>query len=168
MRRARRIAIVLVAAACGALSLLTFASPSGGKDTSGPGRSGPLRGLDDPALINRGHTLFEEGCSSCHGFDGRGVKHRAPSLRHAGALAADFYLKTARMPLDKPGDQPVRSQPRYSPAAIHAITAFVGSLGGPDIPVVDIGKGKLNRGFADFSDHCAGCHQAVAKGGVVT
>ncbi len=168
MRRARRIAIGLAAAACGALSLLSFASPSGGKDTAGPGRSGPLRGLNDPALIAKGRSLYEEGCSSCHGFDGRGIKHRAPSLHGAGSQAADFYLRTGRMPLDKPGDQPVRSQPRYPPGAIHALVAYVGSLGGPDIPDVAISRGKLNRGFAAFSDHCAGCHQAVAKGGVVT
>ena len=58
--------------------------------------------------VSRGRALFVEGCSSCHGFDARGVAGQGPSLVGAGAAAADFYLSTGRMPLDAPGRQPLR------------------------------------------------------------
>jgi ubiquinol-cytochrome c reductase cytochrome c subunit len=33
---------------------------------------------------------------------------------------------------------------------------------------VDPAKGSLSQGFELFTEHCAGCHQAVAQGGYVT
>jgi ubiquinol-cytochrome c reductase cytochrome c subunit len=163
MGPARRWLLALGAAACGTLSVLAFATGSGGQV------SGELSGGEgSPALAQHGRDLFQEGCASCHGEDARGIPGRAPSLYGAGAASADFYLSTGRMPLDSPGDQPLRSQPRYPDNEIDALVAYVGSLGGPAIPDVNVMRGRLNKGFAAFSDHCAGCHQAVAKGGVVT
>jgi ubiquinol-cytochrome c reductase cytochrome c subunit len=115
----------------------------------------------------RGRRLYETGCTTCHGLDGRGTD-LGPSLIGVGAAAADFYLSTGRMPLDNPGDEPIRSEPRYPRDQIDAIVAYVGSLGGPKIPDVRPEQGEVNEGFAAFNEHCAGCHQAVAKGGVVT
>jgi len=173
--RARRGALAALAALCGAASVLAFAGASSGQINVGGGPSQPGGAADggrppppDPQQVARGRELFLEGCSSCHGLDARGVEGTAPSLRGAGAAAADFYLSTGRMPLDKPGDEPVRSQPRYPPHEIDAIVAYVGSLGGPPIPDVSPRRGDIAEGFEAFTEHCAGCHQAVAKGGVVT
>jgi ubiquinol-cytochrome c reductase cytochrome c subunit len=91
-----------------------------------------------------------------------------PSLRGAGAAAADFYLSTGRMPLADPTDQPERTQPAYPRADIDALVAFVGSFGGPGIPRVDPARGDLAKGMATFTEHCAGCHQVVGRGGIVT
>jgi ubiquinol-cytochrome c reductase cytochrome c subunit len=92
----------------------------------------------------------------------------APSLRGAGAAAADFYLSTGRMPLADPTDQPLRTQPAYPRADIDALVAYVGSFGGPGIPRVDPARGDLAKGMEAFTEHCAGCHQVVGRGGIVT
>ena len=119
--------------------------------------------------VSRGRALFVEGCSSCHGFDARGVAGQGPSLVGAGAAAADFYLSTGRMPLDAPGRQPLRDDPAYDRADIDALVAYVASLGpGPAIPDVDPARGDLAEGQRSFTANCAGCHQVVGRGGVVT
>lgn len=174
--RARRWILAVLAVLCGSAAVFAFAgSSSSGQINIGGGASQP-GGADeagpppaaDQEQVERGRRLFLEGCSSCHGLDARGIEGTAPSLRGAGALAADFYLSTGRMPLDKPGDEPIRTKPRYPQDEIDAIVAYVGSLGGPAIPDVHPERGKINEGFALFNENCAGCHQAVAKGGVVT
>jgi ubiquinol-cytochrome c reductase cytochrome c subunit len=114
-----------------------------------------------------GRALYLEGCASCHGDDARGTPGQAPSLLRAGAQAADFYLSTGRMPLADPHDEPVRSPPAYSARERRALTAYIGSLGGPPIPSADPASGDLSDGQELFTSHCAGCHQAMAKGGVV-
>jgi ubiquinol-cytochrome c reductase cytochrome c subunit len=118
-------------------------------------------------LVSEGRELFETGCSTCHGFGGKGVKGQGPSLVGAGEAAADFYLRTGRMPLDQVGDEPLRGEPRYSDTEIRALDAYVGSLGeGPAIPRVEPGKGSVRQGMEMFTDSCAGCHGIGAKGGV--
>jgi len=121
----------------------------------------------DPDLVAEGRTLFLESCASCHGQDARGTQ-RAPDLHGVGALSADFYLRTGRMPLAVPGEQPLRNPPLFSDEQIERLVAYVGSLGGPAIPVVDPEAGDLSEGERLFTLFCAGCHGALAKGGVVT
>jgi ubiquinol-cytochrome c reductase cytochrome c subunit len=122
----------------------------------------------DPHLVAQGRRLYLDGCSSCHGGDARGIRDRGPSLRGAGEVAADFYLRTGRMPLENPSDEPVRrSQTFYSNAQIRALVAYVGSFGGPRIPSVAPVQGDLGRGKELFTEHCAGCHQVMGRGGIV-
>jgi ubiquinol-cytochrome c reductase cytochrome c subunit len=116
-----------------------------------------------------GRQLYLEGCASCHGMSAQGVRGVGPDLHGAGAAAADFYLSTGRMPLDvATGEQPLRAQPAYSPAEIRALVQYVGSLGGPRIPDVDPGRGDLSAGQHAYTVYCAGCHQVMGQGGVVT
>jgi ubiquinol-cytochrome c reductase cytochrome c subunit len=117
---------------------------------------------------NRGKQLYTEACSSCHGLSLEGIPNRGPKLRGAGALAADFYLRTGRMPLDKPTDEPLREKPALSRPEIDALVAYIGSFGGPPIPAVNAGRGDLAAGREAFTAHCAGCHQVVGEGGIVT
>jgi ubiquinol-cytochrome c reductase cytochrome c subunit len=114
-----------------------------------------------------GRALYLEGCASCHGDDARGRPGQAPPLLRAGAQAADFYLSTGRMPLAEPRDAPVRNPPAYSAADRRALVAYIGSLGGPPIPSTQPDQGNLAEGQELFTSHCAGCHQAMARGGVV-
>ena len=119
-------------------------------------------------LVAKGRELYLTGCQSCHGTDAAGVSGVAPTLRGVGASAADFMLATGRMPLPAPDQQPVRRTPAYTPAEIEALVAFVGSLGGPPVPHVSLGSTDLSRGMQAFMLDCAGCHQALGRGGVVT
>jgi ubiquinol-cytochrome c reductase cytochrome c subunit len=44
----------------------------------------------------------------------------------------------------------------------------VASLGrGPAVPRPDASSGDIGRGLELFTDHCAGCHQVVAEGGIL-
>jgi ubiquinol-cytochrome c reductase cytochrome c subunit len=121
------------------------------------------RAAGNPA---QGRALYVLGCASCHGLTADGVRGRGPSLDGVGAAAVDFYLSTGRMPLDDPGDPPDRTEPSYTRAQIDDLLAYLGAEG-PAIPRVDSAKGDLAEGRALFVENCAGCHQVVARGGVV-
>jgi ubiquinol-cytochrome c reductase cytochrome c subunit len=93
----------------------------------------------------------------------------APSLRGVGARAADFYLRTGYMPLQKIGLQPRRSTVIFSEQQLLSLIAYVASLGGgPPVPRPHPERGDLSLGQHLFTDNCAGCHQVVAEGGYVT
>ena len=133
-------------------------------DAAGPPQA-PARQAADPAAAE-GKRLFEEECSTCHGFDARGVEGLGPNLRGAGAISPDFYLRTGRMPLAQPGDEPLRSEPRFDSEEIDALVAYVASFGGPPIPRVDPAAGSVPRGQELFTSSCSGCHAITGVGGV--
>jgi ubiquinol-cytochrome c reductase cytochrome c subunit len=141
------------------------------------------RPLDEDRLSQHelGANLFAANCASCHGSRGGGVKPSdrtngvnningtGPSLKHVGAEAADFYLRTGYMPLGEARAQPQSQRPAFDEKEIRALTAYVASLGrGPAIPSPNPARGSIARGRVLFTEHCAGCHQVVAEGGVVT
>ncbi|MEA2382853.1 MAG: ubiquinol-cytochrome c reductase cytochrome c subunit [Solirubrobacteraceae bacterium] len=162
MRRgARRVAIAL-AVVCGGLA--AWAAAAGGQQQPPP----PARGTADVALAQRGRDLYAGTCSICHGEDLRGVRGQGPSLLRAGAAATDFYLSTGRMPIADPTDEPTRAEPQYSKRDIAALVAYVGSFGGPALPNADPRRGDIARGKETFTESCAGCHQVMARGGIVT
>ncbi|HEY3772875.1 MAG TPA: cytochrome c [Solirubrobacteraceae bacterium] len=118
------------------------------------------------ALRGKGVTLYDNGCSACHGFLLTGRAGQGPSLVGVGAGPVNFYLSTGRMPLQDPTDQPERSHPAYSRRQIDALIAYIGSFGGgPASADADAAEGNLSQGFSQFTLHCAGCHQIVARGG---
>jgi ubiquinol-cytochrome c reductase cytochrome c subunit len=132
------------------------------------GESGGEASSADPGNVARGRALFLNGCSSCHGFHAGGIKGVAPSLIGVGARAADFYLRTGRMPLTAPDQEPQRGQPAYPPDQLADLVAYIGSLGGPPVPHLDLRGTSLSDGQELFADRCSGCHQIAARGGVVT
>jgi ubiquinol-cytochrome c reductase cytochrome c subunit len=116
-----------------------------------------------------GKSLFDANCSRCHGSLGQGLRDKAPSLANAGALAADFYLTTGYMPLAASRDQPEHSRVLFSQPQLHALVGYVASLGhGPPVPSPQWHGASVAAGQKLFVDHCAGCHQIMARGGVVT
>ncbi|HET6506064.1 MAG TPA: c-type cytochrome [Baekduia sp.] len=131
-------------------------------------RAQPSAASATSADVARGRDLFVSGCSACHGMDAGGISQRGPNLRGVGALAADFYLRTGRMPLAHPGDEPVRAHSVYSRADQAALVAYIATFGGPPIPTVDPRAGSVAEGQALFTDNCAGCHQVAGRGGIVT
>lgn len=134
----------------------------------GPGDGG------DQTLIAEGRELYETGCSSCHGANGRGVVEegggvRGPSLENSGEAAAYYYLSTGRMPLANSEEQPKRKEPAYGPEEIDALVAYVGTLGnGPAVPDVDPAAGDLALGGEVFRANCQACHGAAGTGGALS
>jgi quinol---cytochrome-c reductase cytochrome c subunit len=128
----------------------------------------------------RGRELYASGCAQCHGSQlegvppGRGhvgaadIEPAGPSLRGVGEAAADFYLRTGYMPLHHPTSQPKRSAPAYSERDLRALVAYIASFGGPRTPKVDPSRGSTSTGLRLFTENCAGCHQVVGAGGLVT
>ena len=115
-----------------------------------------------------GASLYAATCLRCHGTQGAGTRS-GPSLRGAGALAADFYLRTGYMPLSSPGVQPHRTHVTLSEQQIDALVRYVASFGkGPAVPTPHPERGDVADGLRLFTGHCAGCHQIVAQGGYVT
>ena len=117
-------------------------------------------------MVEAGRGLYVANCASCHGSAGQGTDN-APSLQMAGAAAADFYLRTGRMPLGAPGQQAVRQPVRFSEAQIEALVAYVAALGnGPGIPQVQAG-GDVHRGWELYSANCAACHSVSGAGNAI-
>jgi ubiquinol-cytochrome c reductase cytochrome c subunit len=111
-------------------------------------------------------SLYLQNCASCHGPQGQGTA-AGPSLVGSGAAAADFYLRTGRMPLGAPDQRPVRQDPRFTDAERIALVQYVASLGpGPDIPQVASG-GDVHRGWELYTANCAACHGASGSGNAV-
>jgi ubiquinol-cytochrome c reductase cytochrome c subunit len=146
-------------------------------------QSGIVRPTYEPPTptLKLGAELYAGNCSSCHGIAGSGISKgrlgaghvlgAGPPLRGVGALAPDFYLRMGFMPLrniySQPG--PERERVLFSNKEIEALIKYVASLGpGPGIPNPNPAKGNLSTGLQLFTDHCAGCHQVLARGGFVT
>jgi ubiquinol-cytochrome c reductase cytochrome c subunit len=120
------------------------------------------------SLAQWGADLYAANCLRCHGPNGVGKENMGPSLKDAGALAADFYLRNGYMPLASPHKQPTRAPVQFSNREIEALVAYVASLGhGPAIPKPRPERGSVSEGQQLFASHCAGCHQIVAEGGYV-
>jgi ubiquinol-cytochrome c reductase cytochrome c subunit len=115
---------------------------------------------------NDAASLYLQNCASCHGPQGQGT-NAGPTLIGVGAASADFYLRTGRMPLGAPGQQPIRQLPKFDDAQIRALVAYVASFGaGPDVPQVTVG-GDIHRGFELYNANCAACHAATGAGNAV-
>jgi ubiquinol-cytochrome c reductase cytochrome c subunit len=125
--------------------------------------------LSGTAHAADGKSLYAANCSRCHGATGQGLPNLAPSLRDSGRLGADFYLHTGYMPLDDPHSQPWRTRVLFSEQELRALVRYVGSLGeGPAVPHPRWRAASVSSGLKLFTDHCAGCHQIIARGGYVT
>jgi ubiquinol-cytochrome c reductase cytochrome c subunit len=157
----RRCLLALAAFTSAALALVQLAAA--GEDGTATGPAGSTE-----TLQARGQELFAASCAACHGIDAQGVHGRGPSLRGVGALAADFYLRTGRMPLPAPRAQPLRTNAAFREDQIRALVAYIASFGGPPIPSVHVQQGSLAEGQRLFALDCAGCHTIQGQGGVVT
>lgn len=163
MRRLSRWLGVLVAAGAFAAMGALLVAPG---QVLGQGSAAPA--APSPARVAAGRSLFVAGCSSCHGFQAEGVPGVAPSLRGVGAMAVDFYVGTGRMPLASPDQEPQRTRPVYTAGQIADLAAYIGSYGGPPAPRVSTATASLSEGQRLFASNCSGCHQAAARGGMVT
>jgi len=118
-----------------------------------------------------GADLYLQSCVTCHGRGGSGVppggKHFGPPLQGVGAQAADFYLTTGYMPVQRADQEPVRKSSPFSDAELRSLVQFIGSFGGPPVPHPRPERGSVSEGLELFTANCAGCHQVAAEGGLV-
>jgi ubiquinol-cytochrome c reductase cytochrome c subunit len=171
---------VVIAASLAAAALLGIAGSSDGRpapaanalpsklpDAPASGDS-TTRFPHSSALVAQGKSLYDNGCSACHGLNLQGRPGEGPSLRDVGAGPVDFYVSTGRMPLAAPSDEPERARPVYDRRQTQALVAFITSRGrGPAVaPATDPAAGDLAVGQQVFTEHCAGCHQMVGRGGL--
>ena len=140
--RRRLLAGPLAVLGLGVLSFSLFAGLGGVSRASEPMVS------SDPAVIAAGEALFNIHCSSCHGIGGVGTI-RAPAVIDEGAAGADFYLRTGRMPLNNPNDEPIAHHPFFTEGQIRQLDSYIAALpaihgekelgapGAPGIPTVE-------------------------------
>lgn len=164
--RSRLPALLLLAAvvAAAALTLLprldgTHLDPTAARTTADQAAA--------MAQLQRGKQVFLRDCAWCHGKEGDGSQY-APSLKDVGVAAADFMLRTGRMPLQS-ADQPVTRGPAsYKPGTIDAIDSYVATFTtGPTVPPMEPGKDPY-EGRSLFLANCAPCHGASGTGMIVT
>jgi len=119
-------------------------------------------------LVSSGRALYLTHCQTCHGAEAEG-SGIGPSLHGVGAAAADFMLRTGRMPFSgATNSQPVRKPPAFDEQAIRALVAYVASLGnGPAIPSPTVDQNLVSKGQRLFVENCAPCHGVTGKGGAV-
>src|SRR4029077_19949896 len=92
MPRLRLFALVLLAAA--AVGALLPSGPAIGDRSTSPGEGVKSAFADEVAA---GQAVYSARCASCHGSEGQGTA-LGPPLIGVGAAAADFQLRTGRMP----------------------------------------------------------------------
>ena len=128
-------------------------------------------GTVSPQTIAQGKALFAVTCATCHGMNAQGTS-QAPSLIGVGAAAVDFQMSTGRMPAKEVGPEMDRKPTTFSTKQIHAIAAYVASLGGgPGIPSaaeVSTSGANVALGQSLFITDCAQCHNFDGAGGALT
>jgi ubiquinol-cytochrome c reductase cytochrome c subunit len=130
----------------------------------GGARAASLRQV---ASVDSGRAIYLQSCAACHGQQGEGTVD-GPGLQSSGAAAADFMLRTGRMPLNRPGDPTRRRPPAFDDATIQALVAYVATLGkGPAIPNVVTSGADVSKGRTLYTANCAACHGPSGGGDAI-
>jgi ubiquinol-cytochrome c reductase cytochrome c subunit len=123
-------------------------------------------------LVAEGRAIFHQTCATCHGDFAQGIPNTGPPLIGVGAAAVDFQVSTGRMPAKEPAAEQPRKPVTLTPRQIHALSAYIGSLGGgPAVPsAAEVSPAGANAGLGQtlFVASCAQCHNFVGAGGALT
>jgi cytochrome c oxidase cbb3-type subunit 3 len=153
--------------------------PAGGRGQGrGQGRGrGPgtfpaqQRQLADPAVIERGRSIYSVTCTACHGADLRGGQLGGPNLLRSQLVLNDQHgelimpiVRGARAergmpPIPLPDDDIV-AVAEY----IHSVAAAGAGQGAPPptaLPPPDIVVGDAQAGRAYFAATCSKCHSVT-------
>ncbi|MGW4589749.1 cytochrome bc1 complex diheme cytochrome c subunit [Amycolatopsis thermoflava] len=156
--RARRAATAAVA---GTVLAVPLGLTAAGAAPADPGQA-------PPPPEDRGQTLFQQSCASCHSPQGQGTQ-RGPSLSGVGEASVDFQLGTGRMPLrDETDRDPRHREPAFAPADIRALVDYVGTLSGGGPPIPRVRPGDIGQGQELFLTNCAACHSSTGRGSTLT
>jgi cytochrome c oxidase cbb3-type subunit 3 len=125
----------------------------------------------DPAVIERGRTLYSVTCSACHGADARGGQLGGPNLLRSQLVLADQDGE-AIVPVIQNG-RPDKGMPpmpinagdaRAVAIFLHSLLAAAGRQGSPppvDTPPPDVLVGNAAAGQVFFAAKCTTCHSAT-------
>jgi len=147
--------------------------PTGGGRGQGRGGRPPVfpaqqRPPGDPALIERGKTLYSVTCSACHGVDLRGGQLGGPNLLRSQLVLNDqqgeLFLPVVKGSRAEKGMPPIpMSEDDVKAVAefIHSVAASSRGQGAPpgsDAPPPDPVVGDANAGQTYFAAKCGTCH----------
>jgi cytochrome c oxidase cbb3-type subunit III len=152
--------------------------PAGGRGGGRAGRSFPAqqRKLADPAVIERGGTLYGINCRLCHGPDLRGGDMGGVNLLRSPLVLNDLdgeliypVVKNGRNPEGRPPMPPLplaEDDVKAIAAYIHSVAARMAGQGGPpprETPVeLNILVGDAASGKRYVDANCASCHTDLA------
>jgi cytochrome c oxidase cbb3-type subunit 3 len=151
--------------------------PAGaGRGRGGQGFPAQQRKLADPAVIERGGTLYGINCRLCHGPDLRGGDLGGVNLLRSALVLNDqdgelIYpvVRDGRLPPGAPAMPPLpiaEADVKAIAAYIHSVAAKMAGQGGP--PPKDAAPAELNIVVGDakagekyFAATCASCHSVT-------
>lgn len=126
----------------------------------------------DPAVIERGRTLYSVICSACHGVDARGGQLGGPNLLRSQLVLADEDGE-AIIPVIQ-GGRPEKGMPpmpnintadaKVLATFLHSLLAAAGRQGSPppvDTPPPNVVVGDATAGQTFFAARCTTCHSAT-------
>src|SRR6266508_1952171 len=150
--------------------------PAGGRGAGAPGRGGQsfpktMRPPDDPAVVERGGSLYGINCRLCHGPDLRGGDLGGINLLRSQLVLNDqngeLIFPVARDGRMNPGQPPMPPLPlkedevKAIATYIHSVMAKSPGQGGPPPgPAVELNivVGDAAAGQKYFAANCASCH----------
>jgi cytochrome c oxidase cbb3-type subunit 3 len=165
----------LTLAAAAAIFLSTMYAGVGAQGRgAGQGFPKTQRPPDDPAVVERGSTLYGINCKLCHGGDLRGGDMGGVNLLRSQLVLGDqngeLIIPVLKEGRNSPGAPPMPPIPLSDADAkaiatyIHSVMARSPGQGGPPPgpPVVlNIVVGDAAAGQRYFAANCASCHSAT-------
>lgn len=128
----------------------------------------------DPALVERGKTVYSATCAACHGIDARGGQLGGPNLLRSQLVLNDRegelidpVIKGSRAERGMPPVPMAEDDVRAVAAFLHALQAAARPQGAPPdagTPLPDALVGDAAAGRTYFTARCAGCHAAGLSG----
>src|SRR5207342_1824442 len=124
----------------------------------------------DPAVVERGKTLYGINCQSCHGVDLRGGDQGGPNLLRSQLVLSDQDGEQI-LPIIRGARQASSMDPiNISDADAHAVAVYLHAVaatmqgqggpprGNPVPPNEAVLVGNIAAGQAFFAAKCASCH----------
>jgi cytochrome c oxidase cbb3-type subunit 3 len=155
------------------LLLAAFVSPlsSQGRGAVFPAQQRPP---GDPAVIERGRSIYSVTCSACHGGDARGGQLGGPNLLRSQLVLTDKdgelivpVIQKGRPEKGMP-PMPVNAEDAKAVAIfLHHLLSLGGRQGRPpetNAPPPDVLVGDAAAGKVYFSAKCATCHPSNLQG----
>lgn len=156
--------------------LLAFAAGSACAQGIGPNFPAHVRAEGDPAVVERGKTLYGTLCRACHGGDLRGGDIGGPNLLRSQLVLNDQageligpVIKEGRVPAG--GGTPMPPQPQLAQADLNALSEYIHAVarttvaqGGPprgEAVELNLLVGNAKAGEGYFKKECASCHSTT-------